>query len=223
MERRHNYHDVEFVLRNPFTMTIAGPSKCGKTTLVEKIIENANWFYSEKPNKFFYFYNEMKPIDKHSTIHQNVEEFFNGTPSMEWLKDIYYQYGENVTIIIDDQDLNLTKDIATIFNVGSHHMYANVIYITHNIFGKQKEARDMSLNCDYFVLCKQVRDQAQIRNFFTQNQPRKFKAALNAYNEATNAPYSYFWIDLHQETPDHLRFLSNVFSENGNPPHVFVL
>ena len=212
--------EFELVLRNPFTMTIAGPTKCGKTTLVNKIIRNSFWLYSEKPNCFFYFYNSVKPSREHKDIHSNVVQFINGLPDLEWLKDTVKQYGKNITIIVDDQDMNLTGDMATLFTVGSHHLCTNMIFITHNLFNRSKENiyRDMSLNTDYFVLCKQVRDKTQVRRFFSQYSPDKSKVGLQIYNDATALPYSYLWMDLHQETPDNMRMLSNMFWENQTPP-----
>ena len=222
-----DYPETEFLLRNPFTMMIVGPSKCGKTTLVNKLIKKSDWFYSKEPNAFFYFYNTSKPGIEHDSINNKVVEFYDSLPEhfLSWIEDKSIQYGPNITIIIDDHDLNLKADFPVLFNVGSHHLQANIIFISHNLFNRAKENvyRELSLNTDYFVLCKQVRDKTQIRNFFSQFQPNNSLAGLNAYQEATKNPYSYMLLDLHQETPDYMRMMGNIFWENNSPPDAYVI
>ena len=213
----------QLVLRTPYTMTIAGPTKCGKTSFVNNLIKNSDWLYESEPNKFYYFYNSIPPTEDHDAIHSMVTEFIEGVPSMEWMEEKYSQFGKNVTVIIDDQDLNLNKDIAMLFNVGSSHFFANFIFITHNIFGEQKEAREISLNSDYYVLCKQIRDKTQIRRFFSQHHPVNPKAAMAVYNDATRHPFSYLLLDFHQKTQDDFRMLDNIFFENNEHAHVYTI
>ena len=221
------FKETEFVLRNPFTMMIVGPSKCGKTTIVNKIIKNADWLYSEQPNHFFYFYNTAKPGIEHRYINTRVIEFHSTLPGdfLSWLEEKSAQFGPNITVIIDDHDLNLKSDFPVIFNVGSHHLRANIIFISHNLFNRAKENvhRELSLNTDYFVLCKQVRDKTQIRKFFSQFLPNQSLAGLNAYKDATQDPYSYLMLDLHQETPEYMRMVANVFWEDDKSPELYVV
>lgn len=211
---------MELVIRCPFTMTVAGPTKSGKTTFINKLIENSNSLFSIKPNKIFYFFNSVAPKN-HDVLRKRVHKFYDGMPTMNWLESAYKKHGDNIVVVIDDQDLSLNKDLAMIFNVGSSHFKANLIFVTHNIFNKQSEAREMSLNSDYYVLMKQIRDKTQIKRFFHQHHPSNPQAAMDVYLDATKEPYSYLLMDFHQETPDGLRMITNIFCEKGQTPFVY--
>lgn len=209
-------------LSNPYTMMIAGPAKCGKTTFVGNLVEKAYEkmsIYSENPNHFFYFYNQAEPTNE--KLRKHVHEFIEGMPDMEWLDSVYKQYGDNITIIIDDQALNVTKDVAEMFSVGSSRRNCNIIFITQNLFGKQKAARDISLNCSYVVLFKNPRDQISAQTFFRQYDPGNSTLLSNIFREATKKPFSYLFIDLKQKTSDMDRLLSNIFGEDNEPPLLF--
>lgn len=206
-------------LRNPYTMILAGPTRSGKTTFVENVLKNAAQLYSKEPNNFFYFYNLEEPT--HEELRKIVTEFIEGLPDKKWLKDVYEEYGENVTVIIDDQALNINKEIAELFSVGSSRKQCNVIFITQNLFGKQKEARDISINCNYVVLFKNPGDQVSAQMFFRRQGPGKAKILFEIYEDATQKPFSYLFIDMQQETHDMDRYLANIFSENKEPPVLY--
>lgn len=200
-----------FQLRNPYTMMVAGPSKSGKTKFVGRVLTNAKHIYTKKPGRVFYFYNQAEP--KYPEVRNHVDEFIEGMPSMKWLDEAYEEHGDNMTIVIDDQALNITKDIAEIFSVGSSRRNCNVIFITQNLFGKKKEARDISVNCNYIVIFKNPRDMNAVQTFFRQHSPTNAKALTEMYEEATEEPFSYLFIDLTQQTHSKNRYLSRIFGE----------
>ena len=206
-------------LKCTFTMMVSGPSKSGKTTLVSRIIEHANQLYTEPPNKIFYFFNQEQPT--HKVLHDKVHEFHEGLPTMNFFREIYEKYGKNCTVVIDDQALRTTVETAELFSVGSSRNYVNIIFLTQNLFGRKKEARDISLNCNYVIVFKNPRDPRSMQTFFTQFAPGNAKVLLQIYQEATKEPHSYLFIDLHQETAEKNRLLSNIFAEDGSPAVIY--
>ena len=100
---------------------------------------------------------------------------------MEWLSEMHDNYGDNCVIIIDDQALNITKDVAEIFTVGSSRRQCSVIYITQNLFGKKKECRDISLNSAYIVLFRNPRDLLTAQYLFRQIEPGRSKDLCEIY------------------------------------------
>ena len=213
------YESFEFELQNPFTMCIAGPTKSGKTTFVGNLLKSAHLIFTKTPNKVFYFYNQCEPED--ANLQNCVYEFIKGLPSENWVTETYDTYGPNTTIVIDDQALHINKVIAELFTVNSSRQKCNVIYITQNLFSRKDEAREISLNCSYFVLFKNPRDSLTVQSFFKQYDPGNSKILLEIYQEATEKPYSYLFIDLHQRTLKENRLLSNIFEENNNPPMLY--
>ena len=212
--------EYQFILRNPFTMYIAGPTKSGKTTFVENLLMHADLYYSHTPNKIFYFYNMNEPL--HYGLRKCVSKFIRGTPSIEWLDKITEEHGSNITVVIDDQALHINKEIAEMFGVGSSRKDVNFIFITQSLFLSSKEGREISRNCNYFVIFKNPRDVISSNEFFRQLD-EDTKLLKSIYKEATRVPHSYLFIDLHQETNPDNRFLSNIFKEDGKPPVLFRL
>ena len=110
--------------------------------------------------------------------------------------------------------------MAEFFTVGSSRTKANVIFISQNLFLNAKQARTISLNCNYFVIFKNPRDVQAPQMFFKQLEGDT-KVISQIYSDATKLPHSYLFIDLHQQTKAENRFMSNLFSENGEPPVLY--
>src|SRR5207253_3340787 len=81
-------------IKHPFTMEICGPTGCGKTQWLKKLIENANIVSYESPVKITYFYTEWQDafdeLNKHGNIifenilPNNILEQFDGQQP-EWI------------------------------------------------------------------------------------------------------------------------------------------
>lgn len=214
-------HALNVELKCPYTMLVSGPSSCGKTSFVLKLLENKRIIYNQTPGKTFWFYKVYQ--NSYDKAKQNglISEFVQGMCTMNWLDE--NRVPPNSTIIIDDMALEADEDTAKLFTVGSHHYNVNVIFICQNLFTKNKAFRDISLNSTYLVLFKNVRDKQQISNFAKQYAPGRNKQFVQLFTEATQQPHSYILIDNHQETFDELRILSNYLGENNEPISVWIL
>ena len=195
---------------NPFTCIIAGPLQSGKTWLTSRILENANWLYSHKPNQFFYFYNKRKP-DK-PFLKKNCV-MLEGVPDMAWLEKMHSKYGDNVTVVIDDQAMHMGDSQTELFTVGCSRFKANIIFITQNLFNPRKGSTTLTKNSIYSFLMKNPKEKGTYQNFF-RTQPEN-TADLMAYaKEACASPFSYMFIDSHQKTDPDMRHMYNLFGEN---------
>ena len=91
---------------HPFTAIVAGPTCCGKTRFVFRLIDNASLLISLPPTKTVYFYGEYQQLFNqypHIEFHQglpNIEDFDGREPTL---------------VIIDDlmQDLDLESNRQT--------------------------------------------------------------------------------------------------------------
>ena len=81
-------------------------------------------------------------------------------------------------------------------------------YLVQNLFAKGKEHRTQSLNANYLVLFRNVRDVSSIMHIAKQLVPSNTKAFVQAYEDATRDPYSYLIVNCLQNAPAH--FYSNV-------------
>ena len=96
-------------------------------------------------------------------------EFREGLPqNTDWVND-----PRPKLVIIDDlmRESSSGGAIVNLFTKGSHHNNLSVIFITQNIFHQGKGQRDISLNAQYIVIFRNLRDRAQIRHLARQVYP----------------------------------------------------
>jgi len=110
--------------------------------------------------------------------------------------------------------------VAKMFTKISHHRNVSVVYLTQNVYDKNKYARTISLNAHYLVLFKNPRDASQFATLSRQMYPNTSKFAIEAYKDATSAPYGYLLIDLKPEQDERYRLRTNVFP--GENQYVYV-
>ena len=101
-------------------------------------------------------------------------------------------------IIIDDlmRESSSVEAIVNLFTKDSHHNNLSVIFIIQNIFHQGKGQRDISLNAQYIVKFRNLRDRAQIRHLARQVYPENPRFLEEAYWDATSQPYNYLLLDL---------------------------
>ena len=80
--------------------------------------------------------------------------------------------------------------------------------MTQNLFDKNKYARTISLIAYYLVLFKNPREANLLAR---QMYPNASKFAIEAYKDATSAPYGYLLIDLKPDQDERCRLRTNVF------------
>ncbi len=136
-------------------------------------------------------------------------EFNEGLPSLD-----EFQGGKHSLVIIDDLMHESNDVVSKLFTRGSHHTNTSVIFITQNIFHPSKESRTIALNTQYLVLFKNVRDKSQIAYLARQMYPSRSKHMVEAYTDATNAPYSYLFVDLKPDADEKLRLKAYIFPDD---------
>jgi len=85
------------------------------------------------------------------------------------------------------------------------------MYLTQNLFHQIKQQHTISLNAHYLVVLKSPRDSSRIQHLARQMFPKRSKVLLEAYRDAALGSHGYLLIDLHQDTPEHLRLRTNIF------------
>ena len=101
--------------------------------------------------------------------------------------------------------------VANIFTKISHHRNVSVLYLTQNLFPKNKHARTISLNSHYLVLFKNPRDAGQFAILARQMYPGGSKFAVEAFKDATEKPYGYLLVDLKPDTNESHRLRTDIF------------
>ena len=177
-------------LQHAFTLIVAGPSSCGKSTFVIRLLEckkqlcdvvftNIVWCHSEN----------------NSPHHLKNVTFDKGVPDIE--------NPENVaTLIVLDDLMNFaySTKVSQLFTKGSHHRNISLVLITHNLFHQDPSSRDISLNTKYIVAFKNPRDKTQLVHLARQVYPGNISSFHKTYLDICKDPHSYLFLDLTQLT-----------------------
>lgn len=183
--------------KHPFTSIVAGPTASGKTQFVLRFLKHVNEMMDPPPKKIYWFYGEWQGA--YSTLKKEVPniQFIDGLPKEDFINPTM----ENL-VIIDDLLSETDSTVTKLFTKGSHHRNISVIYITQNLFDKNKENRTINLNTHYMVLFKSPRDASQIDHLARQMYPGNTKFMREAFKDATSQPFSYLLVDLKPQTED---------------------
>ena len=196
-------------LVHPSTILVSGPTGCGKTQFVIKLLNED--IFEKQVNRIIWIYSEWQQsyqqLENRVDFRKEVDEaLYNSlVPTMRNL------------IVLDDQMSKIgdSKILSRLFTEGSHHRNLSIIYIVQNLFDKGRAHRTVSLNAQYLVLFKNPRDKSQIDCLARQMYPGHVSFLVAAFQEATKQSYGYLFIDLRTETPEDLRVRTRIFPSDG--------
>ena len=207
---------LELHFKHPATILLSGPTGCGKTRFVRRILEER--LIEPFPTRLLWVYGEwQRDYDEVKNIYPEIE-FMNG-----YTDDIYdsLEPSERNLLILDDQmsEASDTKSLAKLFTKGSHHRNVTILYLVQNMFDQGKSSRTVSLNSHYTVVFRNLRDQSQFRTMAHQLLPKNSQWLVEAFTEATERPYGYLVIDNSPQCDPVFRFRTNIF--RGELPTVY--
>ncbi len=215
---------VQIPFRHPTTVLTAGPTGCGKTQFLLRLI--AAKAIQPPPERIVCVYGEWQDAyDDLRNITQKLSAQlqFIHNPNAEEMEKLYESFNSRTRnlLIIDDQMANTQiksdqgSSITKLFTQGSHHRNLTIIYIVQNIFNQSKEMRNVSLNSHYLVLFKNPRDKTQARTLGQQMFPSHPGFLLAAYEDAIKGKYGYLLIDLHPSSEDSVRIRTHIFDSSS--------
>lgn len=185
-------------IETPTSLMVNVPTNSGKTWFVKKLLENTHLMFKEPPTFVLYCYGSVwQPI--FDDMQKNVKNicFHEGLPTKAELLDIHRDNGHFICVLDDLMSESANSvEVERFVCVGSHHLNMTIICLVQNLFQKGKVMRTLSLNCHYFVMYKNRRDQEQINRFGRQAFPQQSKYFVDAYMKATSTPYGYLLVDL---------------------------
>ena len=142
--------------QHPFTCIVAGPTGCGKTTFVARLLRNASAMIDPPPERVTWYYSEwQKAYENLADIpNMRLEE---GLPTS-------FDNGKRGLVVLDDLMAETDSRVTNLFTKKSHHSDTSVIYLVQNLFSKNKESRTISLNAQYMIVFKNPRDSSQLEH-----------------------------------------------------------
>ena len=202
--------DIRF--RQGSSILVCGPSGSGKTSIVSKILLNRKLLFDHPPDKVFLFYTQQQDIYEDLLKTGTITKMINGYPSYDEIKKLvmpYKKVGGSI-IILDDQLSGLSDDIVRIFHELSHHCNTTCFFLSQNLFFANKRYRTISLNANYIILMKNVRDQSQIMHLAKQMSPYREAHVVQSFMDVSKKMFGYMVFDYHQKSADITRMRTNI-------------
>lgn len=207
----------------PSNVLLCGPTGCGKSSFMEKLIENpAMWcepmdslwlcygIYSENVKRFAEKYPQVRLIEGLPLNLDNPQQMLS--PSKR-----------NVMIFDDlGSETQASPAFTNLLTRGSHHCNAAIFSLEHHLFSESKERRKQTNQWQCILLFRNKRGLHQIGTLARQSSFARPQTVQWAFRDATSVPYGYLMIDFRNETPDEMRLLSNVMCEGQKPTYVYI-
>ena len=167
--------------KHPFTCIVAGPTGCGKTTFVTRMLRHATAMIDPPPERITWCYGEWQ--EAYATMDLVDVRFEEGLPSVSM-----FDSSTRNLIVIDDLMAETDERVTILFTKKSHHRNTSVLYLIQNLFPKNKESCTISLNSQYMVVFKNPRDASQMSHLARQMYLGRVKFVQEAFKDATSVP-----------------------------------
>ena len=164
--------------------------------------------FNEQLDRVYWYYGVHQPA-----FHNQLRS--EGIIVEEGLPTNFHHIPPRSIIVMDDllSETKSAKAVTQLFTRFAHHNSCFVILAVQNMFEKGSELRTQHLNTQYMVIFKNPRDLLQIRILGSQMFPGKNSYLTSVFQNATQKPHGYLFIDTHQNTKDDIRLRTNIFPE----------
>ena len=198
-------------LKENFKLFLSGPSRCGKTFFIADLLQNLATISKDPASFIIYVYKtwQWKFDEMKHLVHVFIEDDEN---VVEKIKE--YASGQSILVVFDDMiNSKSLNTLAPLFTVDGRHMNMSLVFLTQRMFVNDEYFRQISQNCDYFIVFKNPRNSSEIRTLAHQITPGSLHL-IKIYIEATKEPFSYLIINLTQECEPEVKYLSQLFTKD---------
>ena len=180
----------DLTFHHPFSMIVCGSSQSGKTTFCKRLIEHKRKLIKDAPAKVFLFYQEHQKLYDRMVRKKILTKAIRGIPEHAELKMMAKEVLETDPrgcIFILDDALSILDGHAMelLFAQTVHHQKVSVLLVTQSLFYKSKSMRTLSLNAQYLVIFKNVRDLRQIKTLGSQIGLHSASFFVQSFQKAT--------------------------------------
>ena len=190
----------------PASFLVTGSSGAGKTDLVLRIIAHRLSIFRKPFEEIIYFYD---------TYQDKFDQYATTVKFVNSLIDVKFT-GRSTLIIIDDQALNISTEIVSLFTTGRHKNVTPMLLV-QNIFLPSPLMRTIVANCSHFLFLKSPKSRFQLANLLRQIYSKdQSKHVLAAYDDATRQKYTFLWLDLSPNADERLRIKSRLYTASDD-------
>lgn len=206
--------------QNPLPIAVVGPTGCGKSTFVKRLIKHRNRMYNQNVGKILYCYRVWdNHFDELVTGDYNVEMHI-GLPHEEKLAQL--DDGNFNLLILDDLMAQVVNSafMEDVFSVHGRHYNVSTVFIMQNVFQQGRHSRTISLQIRAFVLFENGRDRTQVKTLAIQMMgDRKYQAMIQAYEDVmlSSGKYGYVVVDCMPDCHKLLGMRTRIFPDDDFP------
>lgn len=195
----------DFRLQADRVCCVSGPSQSGKTEFVLQLLNQRYELFRKPLNKILWCYG-IHDGNLLNRLHSKGYNTLRGLPKESDIEP-------HSICVLDDllTESESSKDVTNMCTRAAHHKPCFVIFISQNLFPGGKDSRTRSLNTHYFVIFKNPRDKLQFETFARQISLTRSRDIIKIYEDATQQPHGYLFIDFTQECPEDKRYRTKIF------------
>merc|ERR1712101_2812 len=204
----NEWETFDIRLEQNFKLFVSGPSRCGKTVFISKLIENIQRFSKQPPRSIIYVYKVWQ--DKYEEMQSLGINFMeDNEKAVENIKST--ARGQPILVIFDDLiGSKSLPEIANMFTVDARHLNISMVFLSQRMFVNDEYFKQISQNCDYFCLFKNPQNSSEIRTL-AQPNVKENMVLVDIYPDATERPFTYLFINLTEECNAEVKYSSNLF------------
>ena len=208
MNRMQGRPTTDSKLEKPFRLIIGGGSGTGKTTFLQRLVNEEH--FSSPFDKIVYCYPEYL-VDIPVCFNQFID-FRPGIGDLEYFSSL----PRNTLIILDDlmNEAGSSKDIMKLFSVIARKNNLSIIFLVQNMFDQSKQFRNIRLNATGLVMFKFHAAQ-QIHYRLVRDLGMENLISKRSLDKILQTRYSYIMFDIHpNRQTDFGCIRTNIFERN---------
>lgn len=138
----------------------------------------------------------------------SILTFHEGLPSDDILEN---PQNDNLCLVLDDLlETAFRSDlVSSIFTTGRQRN-VSIILLSHNLFPPYSKSRTISLNANYIILFRNLRDKISLRHLTRQVMPEHSKSFCQLFINNISKPFSHLLFDFSSKGKDFLRYRENI-------------
>ena len=215
-----------FKLKTPLIMSVVGPSQCGKSFFISKLIENREDMFTSQFDRIIYCIPESlahrsNPVFTRIKNSFSSAELVYGIPSISKL-NLDLNTSSPSLLVIDDQMTEFlnSKEMLDLTIIKCHHFQISCIWSSHNMFSPSRFGKTQQRNVNYQVLFYNRMEKNELKIIslhLTPNFPSflesNFEFLLDKFPEAKS---HYLLIDGHFRSQIPIFYVrSNIFPDHA--------
>jgi hypothetical protein len=212
---------MEGRFQHGFCIKLAGPSNCGKTCTLLKLLEKKHYFTPQPPSRIIWISGSgVRDVEMESKIMSQYPD-----------SEFHYQIPDDIENMARPFDLFVFDDLSgelqnnagftNCFTKVAHHKNCIFVYLTQNAFEKGRDATTRTRNCSYQIYFNNKTDVRWVRVLGDQlmGDSKKFTAI---FKKAMHGPFSCLLVDNRPSTPPNEQFIGNAFEPTRENPCYFL-